>query len=230
MPRRSIQTMPDIYRTQSGKVISIIDMRMMIENYKEIYKKYGMSVSGQNSLIRLGAYQAGVTWGAIFIPKRFDPAYARGVLGYTSSRDYEQWKVESAGKDVSWYAHVGMDDGGATIHVASPQPVPFVLTGDSRKHILGQEPRVAVVERGGRGYCRVTVQLGSIAFNNSAVFTKVTAVELQRFSQEFERNLRKQILPKVMAGWYPRNLQFRTGRQGPVVDERMVYNDERRFG
>jgi|SRR6185369_15012458 len=222
--------MPDIYKTKSGKIISIIDIRMMIENYKDIYKKYGMSPAGQNALIRLGAYQAGVTWGAIFIPKRFDPAYARGVLGYNAERGYETWKSMNAGKDVSWTEYVGIDDGGATIHIESPQPTPFVLSGDSKKHILGQEPKVTVVERGGRGYCRVSVQLGSIAYNRADVFTKVTAIELQRFSQEFERNLRKQILPKVMAGFYPSNLQFRTGRQGPVVDERMVLNDERRFG
>lgn len=230
MPRRSTQTMPDIYKTKSGKIISIIDMRGMIENYKDIYKKYGMSTAGQNALIRLGAYQAGVTWGAIFIPKRFDTSYARGVLGYTAGKDYEAWKVEHAGKDTSWTEYVGIDDGSASIHVATPQPTPFVLTGDSRKHILSQEPKVSVVERGGRGYCRVSVQLGSIAFNNADVFTRVTAVELQRFSQEFERNLRRQILPKVMAGFYPSNLQFRTGRQGPVVDERMVFNEQRRFG
>lgn len=221
-----------LYTTRRGKNISIIDVRLMIDKYHAELKKLGMTQAGANSLIRLAAYQAGGTFAKVFIPKRFDPDYAKRVVGYATSRGYENWKVEHQGTVASWRAMRGFDESmhdDATF-VAVGQPLPFVLSGQSRTTVLAASPKIVVVERGGKGYCRVTVPLGKIAFNKADVFTRVAAVELQRFVEDFERNLRSHILPLAKAGWYPRNVSFTASRKGVHIDERMVLNEQRRFG
>lgn len=223
--------MADVYRTKNGKVVSIIDMRKMIDDYRKVFKQMGFKATGANALIRLAAFQAGTTWAKIFIPKRFNPAYARGVLGYGAGKEYEAWKSRNAGRMASWKEFRGFpephDD---LVRVAYPQPSPFVLTGGSKTAVLGATPKVVVTERGGQGRCSITVPLGMIAFKRASIFTKVAMVELARFSDEFERNLRKSIRPLAGAGYFPKDFKFTASRRGVTIDERVVSNAERRFG
>ncbi len=196
-------------------------MRKSINFYKNIFKNYGMTLSGANAAVRFAAYNAALTWSEVFIPKRFDPAYAM-KLGYTTTKKYVEFKKRTEGM----FVRTNTGD----FQVASPQPWPFVFTGRSKANILGAPLAVTVVESGGRGYARIRVPLGAIAFKKAKEFTTVLPSERKAFLDMFEINLRRKMLPAIRAGVIPRDFKFTADQRGVQLDERTISHEQRKSG
>lgn len=177
----------------SNDVVQADNLRLLLTSYRYTFKQLELRASQINAALRAALLGAGMMWIKVFLPKRFEPSYARLALGYRSTKAYDLWKFANEGKAVSFtrdYAkfHAARTVGGV-VTVAAPQPTPFVLSGASRELAMATaRPYATVTSNTAR--LVVKLQLGAINFRNHDVFTTVPEAEYQRVVQEAERLLR----------------------------------------
>jgi hypothetical protein len=161
-----------------------------------------------DSLLRLAGYRAGMLFVNVFLPKRGDPSYARGPLGYRASVDYEKAKRT--------YAERNMLMNGR--RVMPPQPRPFIMSGDSMRRVL-ESAQVEVRAYGSKGRMtiRVRCDAGNIKFTPQwGNFTRITDIERQRVLREFNDQCDE--------------LFLQTGRRdGDVYTSDFRFSNERKF-
>ena len=174
-------------------VVQADSLRALLSAYRFHYKKLELRAAQINTALRAALLGAGMMWIKVFLPKRFDPSYARLVLGYRSTKAYDLWKFANEGKTVSFTRdYAGFNASrtvGGDVQVMAPQPTPFVLSGASRALALATARPIATVTST-RARLVVKLQLGAINFRNHDTFTTVPNLEYQRVVEEAERLLR----------------------------------------
>ena len=174
-------------------VVQAASLRALLSAYRFHFKSLELRAAQINTALRAALLGAGMMWIKVFLPKRFDPSYARLVLGYRSTKKYDLWKFANEGKTVSFtrdYAgFTASRTVGGEVTVAAPQPTPFVLSGASRALAMATARPVATVTSNSARLV-VKLQLGAINFRNHDIFTTVPALEYQRVVEEAERLLR----------------------------------------
>lgn len=221
-----------IYTSKTGRQIKGYSVTSLLTVYRGEFGKL-MNPAAVNSAIRLALYRGGEMFINVFLPKRFDPTYARNALGYRSDAAYDAWKAVMAqnGNKVSFtsdYAGFTPSTGDKTSHVMSPQPTPFVFTGHSKELVLSTA-RVNVIATSTRARLEVKVSVGSIAFTKQySAFKVVTAIELGRVSEVIEKTLREELLPKAQTGQL-KNERFTTyqSRTPDISTQRSMPASER---
>lgn len=179
---------------KSGSKMTVSKLRSLVAIYRGVLtsKHTGPKLkSTVNAQIREALTKAGEMWIRVFLPKRFDPDYARGVLGYRAKKSYEADKVKNAGLAWSFTEERGFSEAKERTIVASPQPTPFVLTGKSKEGVLSGA-RVEARVTADRFVLKVHVNPGSISFTKQYKnFMRIPGHEYQRVNAEFEREMRK---------------------------------------
>lgn len=140
------------------------------------------------SVLRFAGTIGGELWKTVFLPKRFEMAYAT-LLGYHVSAGYNKWKVDNVGKTVSYGGAKGTLKSDKTFVMAGPQPTPFYASGSSMAMVLSSA-YVTVAATSSRVVIRIRFRLGNIAYKKSAEFTTLPAWEYARVVQEVDRVLR----------------------------------------
>lgn len=183
---------------KTGETLTVSKLRSIIALYRSALEKQHTGprkASSVNSLIRSALQAAGEMWIKVFLPKRFDPAYAKGVLGYHATSKYEDEKAANVGKMFSFTEERGFSDAAERTLVVGPQPTPFVLTGTSRAGVLSGanvEARVTA----NKWVLKVHVNPGSISFTKQYKnFMKIPTVEYQRVVWEVNHRLSALIKP-----------------------------------
>lgn len=187
---------------KTGETLTVSKLRSVIAIYRAALEKQHTGPkmkSSVNALIREALQAAGEMWIKVFLPKRFEPGYARGVLGYRASAKYEAEKVAAAGMTYSFTEERGFAEGSERVLVASPQPTPFVLTGQSKSGVLAGatvEARVTST----KWVLKVHVNPGRISFTRQyANFMRIPTTEYQRVVWEVNSRLSKLIKPADVA-------------------------------
>jgi hypothetical protein len=191
--------LPKIEISIGGRKYDGMTLRSIMMIHRSEFRRY-LNTRDTNSVFRDAMIKGGELWILVFLPKRKDMGYAKTYLGYSAGKKYEAAKI-------GWAA-----DGSAE----SPQPTPFVLTGESWRTVLGSVKPYASVTAG-HAVLRVKFRLGKIAFKKSEEFTTLPVHEYRRVTQEVERILRKELMPQVM----------RTGRYNPNDAVRPLWGNER---
>jgi hypothetical protein len=168
----------------------------VLQEYRFRFREIGLAASRINSILREALVAAGWMWIKVFLPKRFEPSYARLQLGYRSTKAYDDWKAEHVGEEVSWTRDFAgftpeRTVGGEAV-VLAPQPTPFVLSGAGKASALSSAYPVATVTAN-RARLTVKLKIGAISFRNHDTFTSVPAVEYGRVLEEAERFLRRRL-------------------------------------
>lgn len=219
---------PGRYTLPNGKVIDISRTGVVsgagssiLLEYRFRFKELGVKAAMINSALRYALEGAGEFWIKTFMPKRWDPSYARMFLGYKSTKAYDDWKVKNQGQVVNFTRNfagfVAKTTVGRTVVVASPQPQPMVLSGASKAAAEGSaRPQAKVTKNTAK--LVVKVQLGAINFLNHDAFTFVPRHENERVVAEAERILRKEILPTIAN----RMSKYSRQRQIPSTQERAL--------
>lgn len=200
--------MPDVtedfsWRSRkTGETLTVSKLRSVIAIYRKALERQHTGPklkSTVNSQIREALQAAGEMWIKVFLPKRFDPSYARGVLGYHASKRYEEEKVAAAGMTYSFTEERGFAESAERVLVASPQPTPFVLTGTSRAGVLAGA-RVEARVTSTKWVLKVHVNPGSISFTRQYQnFMRIPAIEYQRVVWEVNSRLNKLIKPSEVS-------------------------------
>ena len=132
-----------IFTTKSGKQITAPMLKAVIAQARGQLQQQisGRRTEGAiNGIIKNALYAGGELFIDVFLMKRFDMSYAKGVLGYRASTAYEQEKITAAqeGRPLSFRKARGIGfNGGVDTHggvVMAPQPRPFVASGQSMRH------------------------------------------------------------------------------------------------
>jgi hypothetical protein len=183
---------------KTGETLTVSKLRSIIAIYRKVLEREHSGpkkASTVNTHIRNALQAAGDMWIKVFLPKRFDQSYARGVLGYRATKKYEDEKVEAAGSLYSFTEERGFSEAAERVLVASPQPTPFVLTGTSRAGVLSGA-RVEARVTAKKWVLKVHVNPGKISFTKQYDnFMKIPAIEYQRVVWEVQNNLKKLTSP-----------------------------------
>ena len=181
---------------KTGETLTVSKLRSVINLYRTALENQHTGPrkkSTVNSQIREALQAAGEMWIKVFLPKRFVPSYARGVLGYRASAKYEAEKVKYVGRTFSFTEERGFGDGTDRVVVVGPQPTPFVLTGTSKTGVLSGatvEARVTST----KWVLKVHVNPGKISFTPQYDnFMRIPKVEYQRVVFEVNKQLSKLI-------------------------------------
>lgn len=205
-----------IFKAKDGRELRGITLRQALQAHMPQLHSLLTSRGAIQGIIRRACYQGGEMWIRIFLPKRFEMGYARG-LGYGSRQSYDAWKAKNVGRLVSFgQDYVGELDTKA-VTIAGPQPQPFVLSGASKQSALSTA-RVAVTMTGGdlsNLKMRVGFQAGAInRGRNHAAFVKLPATEYIRVVAEIERVFRRELMPMVQSGQITNKYRFSAPRTG----------------
>jgi len=194
--------MPDVIEQFSwtsratGQSLTVSKLRSIVAIYRGRLEQTHTGpkrISEVNSKIRQALTAAGEMWIRVFLPKRFDPGYARGVLGYRASAKYEAEKVAAAqdGAMYDFTGERGFAEGKERVLVLAPQPTPFVLTGTSKAGVLSGA-RVEARVTQDKWVLKVHVNPGSISFTHQfGNFMRIPITEYQRVVWEVQNQLKK---------------------------------------
>lgn len=187
---------PVLWRTASGREIRGSTLRSVIAVYRAALTKHknDLKPSEINNILVKHLIVGGEFWIRTFLPMRFDPAYARGVLGYVAKKQYEEWKVNAlrnGGPADFRRGFIGIDrqDLGGDKPVMAPQPTPFMLTGSSRATVMNSARAEAIV-KSTRAVLRIRCSPGAISFTKQyAAFLKLPAIEYARTMEVIQKSL-----------------------------------------
>lgn len=192
---------------KEGKGIAQAFLReRVVQAQAAITKALGYkSQAAVNAVIRMAGFAAGSMFAKVFIVKRFDPSYARGMLNYRATASYERSKVFAAERglplDFRETRDIGYNEG-KDLHggvVMPPQPRPFVASGQSMREVLGS---IKVEVRVTADRCRILVkcQAGAIKYTKQySAFKRIAPLEYARVIDEFDKTMEK-LLPQIGRG------------------------------
>jgi hypothetical protein len=182
---------------KNGQKMTVSKLRSLVAIYRGVLegRHTGPRMRSEvNAAIRAALHKAGEMWIRVFLPKRFDPAYARGTLGYRANAKYEQEKVDMVQSGTLYdFAHERgiTETSERKVLVMAPQPTPFVLSGESKSGVLNGA-RVEARVTASRFVLKVHVNPGRISFTRQYEnFMRIPGHEHQRVIAEFEREMRR---------------------------------------